>query len=509
MAQSTSSAVSSKHKPSRPKHANPPPSASQTAAAQEPKRTPNKLPRNGRMPERFDLIVIGSGPAGEKAAIQAAKLGRSVLLIERKERPGGNCMHTGTIPSKTLRESVIFLSAMQRRRVYGISFRLDDHLTIDQLMYRKNAAVDSLVERLEHHITRNRIHYDRGQASFVDEHTIRVEHLTRAEAFYQGEHILIATGSRPHRPDFVNFDSPFICDSDTILSLPRIPQKLVVFGGGVIGCEYATLFAHLGVKVYLVNPRQALLDFLDAEISTALAYLMREQGMRIHLGEKLEQVETQDDHVYVHLESGKVIKAEYMLYANGRYGNTRALSLERGGLKANARKLIEVNTFFQTCQPHIYAAGDVIGSPSLAATSMSQGQIAAQHAFGGLRKAPAAHLIPTGIYTIPEISTVGATEEQLTAQKVPYEAGTATYKEIARGQITGQVTGKLKLLFNRETHELLGVHAVGEAATELVHVGQAVMAYGGKVDYFVEHVVNYPTFNECYRVAALNGLNRL
>ncbi len=457
----------------------------------------------------YDLIVIGSGPSGEKAAIQAAKLGKRVMVVDKREALGGNCLHTGTIPSKTLRESVRFIELMRNRSVYGISVQLDKDLTVNRLMHRKNAAVTSLAERIENTFDRNDVDHFQGSARFVDAHHVEVTDPNGAKETYESGFAVIGTGSRPYRPDNLNFEQERVRDSDTILLINRIPKTLTIFGAGVIGCEYATIFSNLGVKVNLVNPRQNLLDFLDLEISTALAYLMRESGVRIRLGEALRAVESDDNFVHAHLESGKVLKSDYLLYANGRTGNTEFLGLDALGVELNSRKQLTVNEFFQTSCPNVYAVGDVIGFPSLASTSMEQGRLAALHAFDGLREPPRKHLLPTGIYTIPEISTVGATEEQLTQAKVPYEVGSATYREIARGQIAGNTIGRLKLLFHRENLKLLGVHILGEGATDLVHIGQTVMGFDGTIEYFIGNVFNYPTYSECYRVAALNGINRL
>ncbi len=455
------------------------------------------------------MVVIGSGPAGEKAAIQAAKLDKSVLMVERMDSPGGSCMHTGTIPSKTLRESVRFLSLMKTRATFGISVKLEEGVTVDRLMHRRHNATLSLVERLENNLKRNDVEYLRGDAAFTDTHQIEVDCPGDSSEKIEAEHFVIATGGRPYRPEWIDFSHPDVMDSDTILGLHDIPKTITIIGAGVIGCEYATIFAPLGVKVNLVNPRQELLDFLDREISNALAFLMREQGIRIRLGETLNAVECKDDLVYAHMESGKILKSDCLLYANGRMGNTDDLGLEALGVPLNARKQVEVNQFFQTAQPHIYAVGDVIGYPSLAATAMDQGRLAALHAFSDLAEGTNFNLLPTGIYTIPEISTVGATEQYLTEQKIPYEVGSATYREIARGQIAGNTTGRLKMLFNRDDLKLLGVHILGDYATDLIHIGQTAMAFGGTVEFFIHNVFNYPTYSECYRVAALNGINRL
>ncbi len=458
---------------------------------------------------KYDLVVIGSGPGGEKAAIQAAKLDKDVLVVECMESPGGSCMHTGTIPSKTLRESVRFLSLMKQRAIYGISVTLDKDLTVDRLMHRRHNATLSLVERLENNFKRNNVDYLHGRAAFTDAHKLDVHCGEENVEHVEADYFVIATGGRPHRPEWIDFSQAAVMDSDTILSLHDIPKTLTIIGAGVIGCEYATIFAPLGVKVNLVNPRQELLDFLDLEISNALAYLMREQGIRIRLGETLNAVECENGSVYAHMESGKVLRSDCLLYANGRTGNIDGMGLEDMGISLNARRQVEVNQFFQTVQPHIYAVGDVIGYPSLAATAMDQGRLAALHAFTESAESTNFRLLPTGIYTIPEISTVGATEQYLTAQKIPYEVGSATYREIARGQIAGNTTGRLKMLFKRDDLKLLGVHIIGDYATDLIHIGQTVMAFDGSIEFFIDNVFNYPTYSECYRVAALNGVNRL
>ena len=461
------------------------------------------------MTQSYDLVVIGSGPAGEKAAIQGAKLGKRVLVVEERQSPGGSCLHSGTIPSKTLRESVRFISQMQRHSIYGISVDLTKGLTVDRLMHRRMSATVSLTERLESNFKRNDVDYLFGRARFVEAHRIQVHQEHDAIEDVEGDRFIIATGSSPYRPEGVDFSHPQIKDSDTILSLKEIPRTLTIIGAGVIGCEYATIFQPLGVKVNLVNPRRLLLDFLDLEISNALAFLMRDQGIRIRLGEQLSTVRCDDEFVYAEMESGKIIKSDCLLYANGRSGNTANMGLEDLGITPNNRMQLQVNKYFQTEQEHIYAVGDVIGFPSLAATAMDQGRLAALHAFGEEIPSREYPLLPTGIYTMPEISFVGETEEQLTEKKIPYEVGSATYKEIARGQIAGNTQGRLKLLFHRENMKLLGVHIIGDYATDLIHIGQTVMAFEGTIQFFIDNVFNYPTYSECYRVAALNGINRL
>jgi NAD(P) transhydrogenase len=458
--------------------------------------------------KKYDVIVIGSGPGGEKAAIQSAKLGKSVLVVER-DGTGGTSLNTGTIPSKTLWESVRYINALKQRQIYGISVKMDEDLNIDRLMHRKRGAISSLAERLENNFEKNDIDLIAGHAQLIDPHHARVDTGNSTFEEFEAEHFILAVGTRPFHPDILDFGHPSIRDSDTILSISKIPKTITIVGGGVIACEYATIFSNLGVKVNLLDPRPQLLDFLDREFSTALTYLMRDQGIRVRPGEKVGQAEWNDDEVVVTTESGKRVRADLLLYAFGRTGNTEKLGLENLGIPTNRYQQIQVNTHFQTVHPHIYAVGDVIGPPSLAATAMDQGRLAALHAFEKTKEEHRFDLLPTGIYTIPEISTVGATEEQLTQQSVPYEVGTATYRELARGQIQGLTTGRIKLLFHRETLRLLGVHIIGNQATELVHIGQTVMSFGGNVDYFIDHVFNYPTFSECYRIAALNGVNRL
>jgi len=458
--------------------------------------------------KKYDLLVIGSGPGGEKAAIQAAKLGKSVLVVER-DGTGGNSLHTGTIPSKTLWESVRYINALKQRQVFGISVKMDQDLTIDRLMHRKRGAIASLAERLENNFEKNGIDLVAGTAQLTDPHHVRVDSGQGTSEDFEAGAVVLAVGTRPFHPDILDFTHRLIRDSDTILSIREIPKTVTIVGGGVIACEYATIFSNLGVKVNLVDPRPQLLDFLDLEFSTALTYLMRDQGIRVRPGEKLSKAEWNDSEVVVTTESGKVIRSDLLLYAFGRTGNTERLGLDALGIPTNRYQQIQVNAFFQTVHAHIYAVGDVIGPPSLAATAMDQGRLAALHAFDHSMEEHRFDLLPTGIYTIPEISTVGATEEQLTQKAVPYEAGTASYRELARGQIQGLTTGRIKLLFHRETLQLLGVHILGDRATELVHIGQTVMSFGGKVDYFIDHVFNYPTFSECYRIAALNGVNRL
>ncbi len=457
----------------------------------------------------YDLIAIGSGPAGERAAMQARKLARSVLVIEEDFTPGGSCTHRGTIPSKTLRESVKYLQLLWDRSLYGMSLNMKEPLTINRLMHRKNAAVASLVERQQNNMRRNEVDYLRGQACFKDEHTIAVKLPDGSQDIVRGKCVVIASGSRPLHPKRVDFQHPRICDSDSVLEMQQIPKTLTIFGAGVIGCEYASIFSAMDVKVNLVNPRQDLLDFLDSEISRTLSYLMRESGIHLYFGEALKEVTADDEKVQLITKTGKTIKSDYLLMASGRTGNTEKLGLDKLSIAVNSRQQIMVNECFQTSVPHIYAVGDVIGFPALAATAMDQGRFAALHAFEDSLEPPNTSLMPAGIYTIPEIATVGASEEELSKKSVPYQVGVANYREIAKCQISGHTVGKLKLIFHHETYKLLGVHIIGECATDLIHIGQAVMVFGGSIQYFLDHTFNYPTLSECYRVATFNGLNRL
>ncbi len=461
------------------------------------------------MAPAYDLLVLGSGPAGEKAAMQAAKLRRRVAMVERSDCLGGNCLHTATIPSKTLRETILYIAGVRQRSLHGIHTTLGKHVTIDDLLRRKDAVIRSQVEVLEHKLDRNDVTLLRGVARFLDPHRMEVVGPDGSRQEATAEVIVIATGSRPARDPSIPFDDQQVYDSDAILRLSAIPHSLTIVGGGVIGCEYACMFAVLGTKVTLVDTRPRVLDFADREIAELLVARMRDVGITLRLGEEVAAIRRESAHrVAADTKSGKTLVAEQLLYAVGREGNTAELGLERAGLTAARRGLLKVNQHFQTAVPHIYAVGDVIGFPSLAATAMHQGRLAAAHAFG-LAVNHEGTQLPYGIFTIPEISMVGETEEQLTTARVPYEIGQAFFREIARGEIVGDRTGMLKLLFERDTHRLRGVHIIGEKASELVHIGQAVLAFGGPVDYFVENVFNHPTLSEAYKVAALNGLNRL
>ncbi|GAB4579230.1 MAG: Si-specific NAD(P)(+) transhydrogenase [Anaerolineales bacterium] len=461
----------------------------------------------------YDLIVIGSGPAGQRAAIQAAKLNKRVAIAERKTVVGGVCINVGTIPSKTLREAVMYLSGYRLRGIYGASYTVKDKITMSDLLYRVDYVIRHEIEVTRHQLIRNRIDLFPAEASFVDAHTVRLKLLDdHSVRDVTAANIIIAVGTSATRDEHIPFDGHTVFTSDEIPELKTLPRSLAIVGAGVIGLEYACIFAALGVRVTLIDQRNRLLSFVDEEIMDALAYHLRENRATLRLGESVKSIEPiQDENgerVKISLESGKQIVTEKALYSIGRTGATNLLNLEAVGLKPDSRGRLAVNSQYQTPVPNIYAVGDVIGFPSLASTSMEQGRVAACHAFGVDTKS-FTELFPYGIYTIPEISTCGPNEEELTAQGIPYEIGKAQYKEIARGQIIGDQTGLLKLIFHLETRQLLSVHIIGEGASELIHIGQTVMAFGGKIDYFINTVFNYPTLAECYKTAAFDGINRL
>ena len=461
----------------------------------------------------YDMLVIGSGPAGQRAAIQSAKLDKRTALIERKGVLGGVCINSGTIPSKTLREAVIYLSGYRLRSIYGESYTVKQNITMEDLLFRTDYVIRHEIDVTRHQLQRNGVEMINAEAAFVDAHTLRLNMVDHAgERNVTAANILISTGTEATRDPKIPFDGQNIFVSDDILTLKKLPRTLAVIGAGVVGCEYASIFSALGVRVTLVDRSRRLLPFVDAEVVESLDYHLRQNRMTLRFNEVVSGIELvengTDSRVKIHLASGKEIVAEKALYSIGRTGATGKLNLEGAGLKADDRGRLKVNEHYQTEVPHVYAAGDVIGFPSLASTSLEQGRLAACHAFGVEAKSTPA-LFPYGIYTIPEISYVGKNEEELTAANVPYEMGKASYREIARGQIIGDSIGMLKILFHRETREVLGVHIIGESASELIHIGQAVMALGGTVDYFVNTVFNYPTLAECYKNAAFDGVNRL
>ena len=457
----------------------------------------------------YDLIVVGTGPAGQKAAVQGSKVGKRVAIVERRQTVGGVCINTGTIPSKTMREAVLYLSGYRERNIYGASYRVKERITMTDLNFRCNHVIRHEIDVIRHQMMRNQIDLLEGTASFEDPHTIKISHQSGDRNATAGV-VVIAVGTKPTKGANIPFSTDRIFTSDGVLDMKEVPKTLVVVGAGVIGLEYASIFAALGVRVTIVDMRPRLLDFVDDEIIDALTYHLRSYRVTVRLGESVEEMEfdEKEDKVVTHLKSGKRIISQKALYSIGRTGVTAELNLEAADLKADSRGRLPVDENFRTDVKHIYAVGDVIGFPSLASTSMEQGRLASAHAFS-VETDSFPDLFPFGIYTIPEISMVGKHEEELTEEGIPYEVGKAHFKEISRGQIIGDELGMLKLIFGLEDRKLLGVHIIGEGATELVHIGQAVLAFGGKIDYFVYTVFNYPTLAEAYKVAALDGINRL
>lgn len=460
----------------------------------------------------FDVIVIGSGPGGEGASINLAKAGKSVAIVEKYPLVGGGCTHWGTIPSKTLIQVVRAYSAEKNSRF----LRRGHHyvaITAADLMAAVKDVIDQQVHDREGYYERNGVEVIEGFARFDDPHCIEVTDESGTSRRFTADKFVIAVGSHPYRPEDVDFENPRVVDSDTILQMHELPGTLTVYGAGVIGCEYASAFRSLGVKVNLVNTRQRLLEYLDEEISNALSYHMRdEQGILIRQNEEYERVEVHEDGVVLHQKTGKVIKSDMLLWANGRAGNSSGMGLEALGLKIDHRGNIAVDTAYQTALPHIYAVGDIVGFPNLASAAYNQGRFAGTHIAEGFCAEHLVKDIPTGIYTTPEISCLGRTEHQLTEQHIPYEVGHSFFRHLARGQITGHQAGMLKLLFHRETLEVLGIHCFGHNAAEILHIGQAIMAQPtpyNNINYFINSTFNYPTMAEAYRVAALNGYNRL
>ncbi|RKH03086.1 Si-specific NAD(P)(+) transhydrogenase [Corallococcus praedator] len=460
---------------------------------------------------QFDVVVLGSGPGGEGASMKAVKSGRRVCSVEQSPLVGGACTHTATIPSKALRHAIQRLMDVQQDHP-ELRAELARHTTLKDMMRAASTVVSKQVQLRSTFYERNRVELVVGRARFRDAHTVEVTEPRGSVELMTAGAFVVATGSRPYHPKGVDFRHPRIFDSDTILRLRESPLSMIIYGAGVIGCEYASMFRMLGVKVDLVNTRDRLLSFLDDEISDALSYHLREQGVLIRHQEEMTQVEAHDDGVVLHLKSGKRLKADVFLWANGRSGNSQDLGLEALGIAVDSRGCIQVNDAYQTSVPHIYAVGDVVGAPSLASASYDQGRFAATHIVEGRLEHKLVKDIPTGIYTSPEISSLGRTERELTQAGVPYEVGHAFFKSLARAQITGRTVGMLKLLFQRETREILGIHCFGDNASEIIHIGQAIMAQegpGNSIDYFINTTFNYPTMAEAYRVAALNGLNRL
>ncbi len=458
--------------------------------------------------EHYDLCVIGAGPAGEKGAAQAAYFGKRVIVIERELEPGGAAVHTGTLPSKTLRESALYLSGYRARDLYGIAVELDPRATIPRLMSRKNAIADAESRGIRHNFERHRVNYVQGQGSFVDDHTVSIKH-KEGEEQVTADYFLIATGSKPFRPKDIDFEDTWIHDSDEILTIHDLPTSMIILGGGVIGCEYACMFAALGVKITIVDARPEILPFLDAEIIVGLKSAMLKMGIRLVQGQRWGAVKRVPDGVTVALSDGSTLDAQQLLFAAGRTGNTHDLGLDKVGLEADSRGYLPVDEKFRTKRPHILAAGDVIGFPALASVSMEQGRVAVCHAYGFSYKSAVASIMPYGIYTIPEVSSFGETEESCKEKKIEYVVGRALFQNNPRGKITGDLEGVTKLVVDRNTRKLLGVHVIGERASELVHIGQAVIHLGGTVDVFIDMVFNYPTLSDSYKYAAYECLAAL
>ena len=460
--------------------------------------------------ETFDLLVIGSGPAGRRAAVQGAKLGKSVMVIENRLRLGGVSVHTGTIPSKTLRETVLNLSGWRERGFYGLSYRVKKDIEGKDLGARLRMTLNHEIEVLEHQFARNGVRTFGGMAKFLDTARVSVTAPDGDETIFGFHHAVIAVGTAPYRPANIPFNDYSVLDSDSLVSEPRVPKSLTVVGAGVIGIEYATIFSALDVPVTIIEPKETILDFIDREIIEEFTHELRQRGMTIRFGAKVDKVEVDEQGWAVStLVDGRRIRTDMLLYAAGRSGATAGLGLENCGIVPVDRGRLKVDPVtFQTNVRNIYAAGDVIGFPSLASTSMEQGRIAALHA-SGAPMPPAPQFFPYGIYAVPEISTVGLTEQQVRAQGIPYENGIARFRETSRGHIMGLESGMMKMIFSLETRKLLGVHIMGEGATELIHIGQAVLNLGGTLDYFVENAFNYPTLAEAYKIAALDAWNRM
>lgn len=459
---------------------------------------------------QYDLVVVGSGPAGRRGAIQAAKLGKKVLVIEQGKRVGGVSVHTGTIPSKTLRETALNLSGWRERGFYGRAYRVKDEISAEDLRRRLLITLDHEVEVLEHQFARNRVQHMRGKASFIDATTLQVVKDDGETIQVGAISVLLAVGTKPFRPGYMPFDGKTVIDSDELLDIEELPRSMVVIGAGVIGIEYATIFSALDTAVTLLDPKSTMLDFIDKEIIEDFTYQLRDRNMKLLLGQKADKVEKlENGKVQLTLDNGRHLTTDMVLFAAGRMGATDTLNLPAIGLEADNRGRLKVNPeTFETSVPGIYAAGDVVGFPSLASTSMEQGRIAARVAVGAVAKEPPKYF-PYGIYAVPEISTCGLTEEEMKERGIPYECGIARFRETSRGHIMGLDTGLLKLIFSLKTRRLLGVHIVGEGATELVHIGQAVLNLKGTVEYFVENTFNYPTLAEAYKIAGLDAWNRM
>jgi NAD(P) transhydrogenase len=460
--------------------------------------------------DHFDLVVIGAGPAGEKGAAQAAYFGKKVCVVERAPKPGGAAVNTGTIPSKTLRETALYFSGLRQRGLYGVDYQVKQDITVSDFMFRERSVVEAEWELIDENLRRHQITTLQGSASFLDEHTVEVARYGQPPRHVTGEHVLIATGSRPQKPEGFAVDGKVIVDSDSLLTLEKIPTTMIVIGGGVIGCEYACTFAALGVRVTVINARSRLLAHLDSEISDALRQQMTSRlGISVHLDSDVRSISVDDDRAHVGLSDGTELTADCVLFSAGRLGNSNGLGLERVGVKTNARGYIRVDEYYRTAVPEIFAAGDVIGFPALASTSMEQARVAVCTAFDLRYKQRVANVLPYGVWTIPEIATVGETEESLVASGIPFEVGRSSFRINPRGQILGELEGFVKIVFHPEDQRVLGVSIVGESACELIHLGMACMQFGGTIDFFIQSVFNYPALSDAYKYAAYDGLQAL
>lgn len=465
------------------------------------------MPRTITLMRNFDVVVIGCGPAGQKAAIKCAKLGKKVALIDRREVVGGRCLHIGTIPSKTMRHAIIYLSGYFERRIYGNDYRVKQNITVEDLLLRCNAIIKREIEVIQSQLQRNSVEVFFGEGSFIDAHTLRVSSLRGVEEL-STEYVIICSGAASHICADLPFDMQYVLTTDEILAMSFLPQRMAILGGGVIGLEYASMFSLLGIEVFVITPYPSLLPFIDKQLVEALMQHMQRHGTQFLFEEELLSSQViAPRQVRCNLKRFGQLEVEMLFYAAPRNGNTETLNLQAAGLTANERGYINVNANYQTAVPHIYAAGDVIGWPSLASTSIDQGRKAANHLLH-VKDIPYEPLFPFGIYTFPDISMVGASEEMLKQAGRPYQTGIGYYRASARGQILGDIDGLIKLLFDPETREVLGVHIIGSEATELIHIGQAVMVNKGKIDYFLDTVFNYPTLAEVYKIAALNGFNK-